>query len=207
MTLVRSSDLRLRHLGLVGMARMRVRRGRPVLPRHVAHRLFLRELREYRECLDPATALETHPAPEVRLLADTYRESAEMALERALQALACWYDSQPLRGVFDRLKSREREVASPALEFLEHELPRVLFRPVRRIFEEAPVPPAGQAAAQDPLAVWIQRAWKSEDGWLRACAVRASRFLPGFDASSLTASEGDPPMVRDELLARAKQPC
>jgi ATP/ADP translocase/HEAT repeat protein len=207
MTLVRSKDLRLRHLGLLGLARMRVRRGRPVLPRHTAHRLFLRELREYRECLDPATALETHPAPEVRLLADSYRESAEMALERALQALACWYDPQPLRGVFDRLKSREREVASPALEFLEHELPRGLFRPVRRIFEERPVPPAGQTAEGDPLVVWIEAAWKSEDGWLRACAVRASRFLPGFDAGSLAGSEGDPPMVRDELLARARQPC
>ena len=207
MTIVRSGDLRLRHLGLLGLARTRQRRGRPVLPRHMAHRLFLRELRDYRDCLDPATALEAHPAPEVRLLADSYRESAEMALERALQALACWYESRPLTGVFDRLKSRDREVASPALEFLEHVLPRAMFRPVRKIFEEPPVPPEGQGTGSDPLAVWIEKAWKSEDGWLRACAVRASRFLPKFDASVFAGGDGGDPRVRDELAISREQPC
>lgn len=206
-TLVRSKDLRLRHLGLFGLAHMRQRKGRPVLPRHTSHRFFLRELRDYRESLDPATALEAHPAPEVRLLADSYRESAEMALERALQALACWYDPQPLTGVFERLKSRNREIVSPALEFLEHVLPRELFRPVRKIFEEEPVPPEGQKAGRDPLAVWIEGAWKSEDGWLRACAVRASRFLPTFDRSLFAGDDGSEPMVKDELLAMAKEPC
>jgi hypothetical protein len=172
----------------------------------MVHRLFLRELRDYRGCLDPAIALEAHPAPEVRLLADSYRESAEMALERALQALACWYDPQPLVGVFDRLKSRDREIVSPALEFLEHVLPRALFRPVRQIFEEAPIPPPGQAEGSDPLAVWIEGAWKSEDEWLRACAVRASRFLVSFDRS-LFAGGGGAPMVRDELATLAPKPC
>ncbi len=207
LTLVRSTDLRLRHLGLFGLAHMRQRRGRPVLPRRVAHRFFLRELRDYRECQDPATALESHPAPEVRLLADSYKESAEMALERALQALACWYDPRPLTGVFDRLKSRDRETVSPALEFLEHVLPRELFRPVRKIFEEAPVPPTGQVEGNDPLAVWIEGAWKSEDGWLRACAVRASRFLPTFDRSLFAGDSDAAGMVRDELMAMAKEPC
>jgi ATP:ADP antiporter, AAA family len=206
MTLVRSKDLRLRHLGLSGLARIRLRRERPVLPRDMTHRLFLRELRDYRGCLDPATALETHPAPEVRLLADSYRESAEMALERALQALACWYDPRPLEGVFDRLKSRDREIVSPALEFLEHVLPRALFRPVRKIFEEAPVPPKTQGEASDPLAVWIEGAWKSDDEWLRACAVRASRFLIKFDRS-LFVGDSDAPMVRDELAILVQKPC
>jgi hypothetical protein len=208
MTLVRSQDLRLRHLGLLGLARLRLRRGQPVLPRHMAHRLFLRELRDYRGALDPATALESHPAPEVRLLAESYRESAEWALERALQALSCWYDPRPLAGAFDRLKSRDREVVSPALEFLEHVLPRALFRPVRRIFEEAPVPPAGQDANKDPLAIWIEAAWKSEDEWLRACAVRASRSLAAFDRSVFAGdSDAHPPMVRDELAILRRDPC
>lgn len=207
MTMVRSKDLRLRHLGLMGLVRIRARRGRPVLPRHMAHRLFLRELRDYRECLDPATALEAHPAPEVRLLADSYRESAEWALERALQALSCWYDARPLAGVFDRLKSRDRAIVSPALEFLEHVLPRALFRPVRRIFEEASVAPAAQVEGSDPIAVWIEGAWKSEDEWLRACAVRASRSLAAFDASVFAGDDGAP-MVRDELaLLRSGGAC
>ena len=206
MTLVRSTDLRLRHLGLSGLAGVRMRRGQAVLPRHMAHRLFLRELRDYRACLDPAAALETHPAPEVRLLADSYRESAEMALERALQALSCWYDPRPLVGVFDRLKSRDREVVSPALEFLEHTLPRAFFRPVRKIFEESPVPPDAQGEAADPLAVWIEGAWKSDDEWLRACAVRASRFLVEFDRS-LFGEDGGAPLVREELTALDRAPC
>jgi ATP/ADP translocase/HEAT repeat protein len=206
MTLVRSTDLRLRHLGLTGLARIRLRRRQAVLPRHMAHRLFIRELRDYRACLDPATALEAHPAPEVRLLADSYRESAEMALERALQALSCWYDPVPLVGVFDRLKSRDREVVSPALEFLEHVLPRAFFRPVRKIFEEAPIPPDVQGEATDPLAVWIEGAWKSDDEWLRACAVRASRFLVEFDRS-LFAGDGGAPVVQDELAILGPAPC
>src|SRR4029453_1016012 len=40
MSLVRSSDLRLRHLGLQGMTRVRHRDGGPVLPRQLAHILF-----------------------------------------------------------------------------------------------------------------------------------------------------------------------
>ena len=134
------------------------------------------------------------------------RESAEMALERALQALACWYDPRPLEGVFDRLKSRDREIVSPALEFLEHVLPRALFRPVRQIFEEAPVPPETQGEASDPLAVWIEGAWKSDDEWLRACAVRASRFLTKFDRS-LFVGDTDAPMVREELATWVQKPC
>lgn len=200
LNLVRSSDLRKRHLGLRGLARARVRRGEPVLARHLAHRLFVRELREYRDCLDPASALESHAAPEVRLLAESYRESAEMALERAMQALACWYEPEPLIGVLDRLRSRDRLVASPALEFLEHLLPRSTFGPVRKIFEEPAIADADKKTTPDPLAKWIDAAWKSEDGWLRACAVRASRFSPSFDTRRFTAAEDVDPRVRAEIV-------
>jgi HEAT repeat protein len=48
LTLVRSGDVRLRYLGLQGLARMRVRTGAQVLTRSGAHRLFLRELNEFR---------------------------------------------------------------------------------------------------------------------------------------------------------------
>jgi hypothetical protein len=190
----------MRHLGLRGLARVRVRTGQPVLARHLAHRLFLRELRDYRGCLDPATALESHAAAEVRLLAESYRESAEMALERAMQALACWYEPGPLIGVLERLRSRDRLVASPALEFLEHVLPRSIFRSVRAIFEEPTATPADPERTPDPLAERIEAAWNSEDGWLRACAVRASRFSPSFDLRRFTATEDDDPRVRAEIV-------
>ena len=108
LTLVRGDDLQLRQLGLEGLARARVRIGRPILPRAIVHRLFLRELNEYRACREPGLAHEDNMEPEVRLLAESYLESAEMALERAVTALACWYDPKPLAGVFERLKSPDR---------------------------------------------------------------------------------------------------
>jgi HEAT repeat protein len=200
LSLARSSDLGMRYLGLRGLARVRVRTGLPVLARHLAHRLFLRELRDYRQCLDPASALESHAAAEVRLLAESYRESAEMALERAVQALACWYEPEPLIGVLDRLRSRDRLVASPALEFLEHVLPRSIFGPVRRVFEEPAIAGADEETTPDPLAERIEAAWNSEDGWLRACAVRASRFSPLFDPRRFTAASDDDPRVRAEIV-------
>ncbi len=198
--LVRSSDLRLRHLGLRGLARVHVRAGHPVVSRELAHRFFLRELRDYRDCIVPACALETHPVPEIRLLAESYRESAETALERAMQALACWYDPEPLIGALERLRSRDRRIASPALEYLDHVLPRSIFVPVRRLFEEVPAATAATDTA-DPLAPWIDAAWKSEDGWLRACAVRGSRFSPGSDPARFMAADDPDPHVREEILA------
>jgi HEAT repeat protein len=198
--LVRSSDLRLRHLGLRGLARVHVRAGHPVVSRDMAHRFFLRELRDYRDCIVPACALETHRVPEIRLLAESYRESAGTALERAMQALACWYDPEPLIGALERLRSRDRRVASPALEYLDHVLPRSIFVPVRRLFEEVPTA-TGEDAGADPLAPWIDAAWRSEDGWLRACAVRGSRFSPGSDPASFLAADDPDPHVREEILA------
>lgn len=202
-TLARNGDPRIRHLGLRGLSRLRMRTGPPVAGRRTAHRLFLRELRDYRSCLDPALALESHTAAEMRLLGDSYRESAEMALERALQALACWYEPRALMGVFERLKSRDRSIASPAIEFLEHVLPRDIFRPLRAILEQPAEPRAETATEADPFAVWITAAWKSDDPWLRACAVRASRHSPGFDVSGLAGAQDDDPRVSAELAACA----
>ena len=203
MTLVRSGDVRLRYLGLRGLARMRVRAGRPLLDRSSTHRLFLRELHDYRHAEESALALEKHAAPEIRLLGESYRESAEMALERALQALACWYDPKPLPGVFERLKSRTREAESPALEYLGHVLPRGVFRPVQRIFEPGMIAEPDGPTSEEDLATRIRQAWESGDEWLRACAVHASRVIAGFDSSLFSSGDEGSALVRAELAAFA----
>ncbi|MEO5616318.1 MAG: hypothetical protein ABIS67_00960 [Candidatus Eisenbacteria bacterium] len=201
MTLARSTDARLRYLGLRGLARMRVRSGRPVLARSATHRLFLRELRDYRSAEQSARALEKHAAPEIRLLGGSYRESAEMALERALQALACWYEPKPLPGVFERLKSPSREDDSPALEYLGHVLPRGTFKPVQKIFEASEVADPDAPAGDDDLAERIRQAWESGDEWLRACAVHASRVVTGFDPRLFSTGDDGSALVRAQLAA------
>ena len=206
LSLVRSSDVRLRYLGLRGLARMRVRVGLPVLGRSSAHRMFLRELHDYRHAQESALALEKHATPEIRLLGESYRESAEMALERALQALACWYEPKPLPGVFERLKSPTHETASPALEYLGHVLPRQVFRPVQKIFEARAVDKADGAAGDDDLAARIRQAWESGDEWLRACAVHASRVIAGFDSGLFSSGDQGSALVRAELAALAGGP-
>jgi len=203
MTLVRSGDVRLRYLGLRGLARMRVRAGRPVLARSTTHRLFLREMHDYRGADESAVALEKHAEPEIRLLRDSYRESAEMALERALQALACWYEPKPLSGAFERLKSPSREAASPALEYLAHVLPRPVFRPLQTIFEERAVSEPGGDAGGEPLVEHIRKAWESGDEWLRACSVHAARVISGFDVRLFSTGDQGSALVRAELAALA----
>ena len=201
-TLIRGPDPRLRHLGLQGLMRARVRTGQPVLPRSTAHRLFLRELRDYRVWLDPAASLEKSPVPEVRLLGESCREFADRALERALHALACWYDPTPLMGVFERLRSPERVFSAPAMEYLGHVLPRGVFRPVSRIFEEeAMAAHERRVPAPDRLAESIRVAWEKGDAWLKACAVRASRHAPAFDRGRFATDDGGDPMIRAELDA------
>jgi AAA family ATP:ADP antiporter len=203
MTVVRSSDVRLRYLGLRGLARMRVRTGLPVLARSDTHRLFLRELHDYRRAEESALALETNPTPEIRLLGESYRESSEMALERALQALACWYEPKPLPGVFERLKYPLRGTAPPALEYLAHVLPRGVFKPVQVLFESSGAgKPAGDAG-DDDLTARIRQTWESGDDWLRACAVHASRVIAGFDVRLFSSGEDSGPLVRAELAALA----
>ena len=205
MGLARTSDPRLRYVGLQSMNRARAQTGMPVVPRSTAHKLFLRELADYRANLEPALRLEANQAPDVRLLAAGFRESAEMALERGLSALACWYEPKPLAGAFDRMRSRDHKVDAPALEYLGHMLPRAVFRPVTRIFEEEAVDGEreGAAADRDDVAEAIRAAWQWGDGWLRACAVRASRFAPSLDPQLFATGGGDDPIVSAELAALA----
>ena len=137
----------------------------------------------------------------MRLLGEIYLAYADRELERALEALACWYDPKPLIGVFDRLRSRNPAVTAPALEYLGHVLPRRVFMPVSRIFEtEATQTPSG-GIDPERLADWIRNAWETGDAWLRACAVRASRFAPDFDRGRFAAGDEGDPMVRQELDA------
>lgn len=204
MPLVRGGDVWLRHLGLQALARMRLHTKHPVLSRSMTHRMFLRELRDYRACLEPANELESHPAREVRLLAESYRESAEMALGRALQALACWYEPRPLFGTFERLRARELEVASPALEYLSHILPGALFRSVSRVFER-PSTDVKPDVDEQRVAKWIHEAWASDDAWLRACAVRASRHVPAVDAGMFVTNAELPAIVSAEIAARERR--
>jgi hypothetical protein len=203
MTMVRTGDPGLRHLGLQSMNRVRVESGDPVLPRATAHKLFLRELADYRANREPAVLLEANAQADVRLLAASFRESAELALDRALRALACWYEPRPLAGAFERLRSREPQAAAPALEYLGHVLPRAVFRPVARVFEPKPASDAPKEVAvdHDDVAEPIRSAWRVGDGWLRACAVRASRHAPSLDPELFAGAGNDDPLVRAELAA------
>jgi hypothetical protein len=144
-----------------------------------------------------------HAAPEVRLMAESFREYAEMALERAFRALACWYDPRPISGAFERLKTREAGDDPPALEYLSQVLPRAVFRHLEDLFEThaTPVEPQEDELRRG-LAGWITNAWRSGDAWLRACAVRASRWAPDLDQALFNTSEPEPSsIVRAELHA------
>ena len=119
-----------------------------------------------------------------------------MALERAIQALACWYEPRPLFGVFERLRTRDPRAAAPALEYLGHVLPRSVFRPLSMRFEG----PEQESETCMSLSEAIRMAWTSKDAWLRACAVRASRHAPELDVDALFRTDEDRhPIVRAEL--------
>jgi hypothetical protein len=75
-----------------------------------------------------------------------------------------------------------------------------VFRHVSRIFEPQAVKgPETSVVEDEPLAESIRVAWRSEDAWLRACAVRASRHVTGFDARLFATGGGDSPFVLAEL--------
>ncbi|MGE5179895.1 MAG: Npt1/Npt2 family nucleotide transporter [Bacteroidota bacterium] len=202
MPLARSADPTERMLGLRNLSRLRMRAQRPILPRALAHRLFLRELRSYRESIEPAIELENAVRPEVRLLAESYLEHGEAALERAMRALATYYDPKPLSGAFERLKSREFDNIAPALEFLVHVLPRPVFRPIRDVFESKLIRAHGRGTERpEQLGRWVREAWETGDAWLRACAVRASMLVPEAERSWFVG--GEPSAIVDaELAAR-----
>lgn len=201
--LVRTDNLRHRYIGLKSMNRVRVDLGRPVLSQATAHKLFLRELAGYRANLEPALRLEGHAAAEVQLLAASFRESAEMALERALFALSCWYEPGPLAGALGPLRSLAPQAAAPALEYLGNVLPRRVFRPVTKIFEGKSVDNEKKRASADgeEVAEAIRSAWLWGDSWLRACAVRASRFAPTLDPKLFATGGNDDSIVSAELAA------
>ena len=206
---VRTTDARLRYLGLSSLSRMRLERRDPVIARAFAHKLFLRELADFRASREPAVRLATHPAAEVRQLAASFDESADMALERAFFALACWYEARPLAGALAHMRAREPGAAAPALEYLGQVLPRGIFRSVVRIFEED-VPDGAQgahAASGEDVAEAIRAAWRWGDAWLRACAVRASRHAAALDPALFAVGPDEDPMVAAELAAREGRPC
>ncbi len=199
--LARSGDPRLRHFGLEGLSRIRADRGKPVLPRAAAHKLFLRELADYRVNREASQGIVDHAAAEVRLFAATLEEQAERAIERGLRALACWYEAKPLAGAFERFRSREPQSSAPALEYLSHVLPRAVFRPVSRVFEGTVA--EADVADRDDVAEPIRSAWRWGDDWLRACAVRASRFAPSLDPAIFETGGFKDPLVSAELAALA----
>jgi hypothetical protein len=166
----------------------------------MAHRLFLREMRDYRACALPAAALAGHAVPSLRLLGESWRELAGRAVERGVQALACWYDPRPLFGVLDRLRPDTSGDASPALEHLARILPRRVFRTVSRVLEQEDSVLPDETGERDRLHGWIRAAWENDDAWLRAVAVRAARDIPGLDGRLFDDDGGDP-MVRDEIAA------
>jgi len=202
LNLARSGDPGERTLGLRNLSRIRLRTGKPVLPRGLAHRLFLRELRSYRSAVEPSIALENAHYPEIRLLGESWQEYGEAALERALRALACWYDPKPVSGAFERLKSRDYEDVAPALEYLVHALPRPVFRPIREIFESRLIRERTRGDERPTRVVeWIRTAWETGDPWMRACAVRASFRVT--EANRSWFRDGEPSaLVEAELAAR-----
>lgn len=200
MPLARSADANERMLGLRSLSTVRARTGRPVIARSLAHRLFLRELRGFRSSIEPASELENAKEPEVRLLAESYLETGEAALERAMRALAAYYDPKPISGAFERLKSRDFERIAPALEHLVHVLPRTVFTPIRDLFESKLIREHARGTGRpEKLARWVREAWGTGDPWLRACAVRASIWVPEAERSWFL--DGDAGTIVDAELA------
>jgi hypothetical protein len=105
--------------------------------------------------------------------------------------------------VFERFKSPWRGAASPALEYLGHVLPRGVFRPVQRIFQASGVAKPDGATGDAHVAERIRQAWESDDEWLRACAIHASRAIAGFDTRLFSTVEDGSALVRTELAALA----
>jgi hypothetical protein len=205
--LTRLEDRTLRYLGLRNLNRLRLTRGEPVLDQRLAHNLFLRELRDYRKSHTRAQALYDAAERELRLLSESYTESADRALERACRALACWYEPEPLVGVYRGLRVGRDRASSRALEYLEDILPRRPFQFVRKFFEPPSVLAAegdpGAAAANKTASVHeaIERAWQGGDDWLRACALRAAQVTPAFDLDRLLGEAHAREMTDDPLVA------
>jgi HEAT repeat protein len=204
--LARSAAPSERYFALRSLNRVRRRKRRRVIRRSLAHQMFLRELGDYKVNLEPSLNIGASPVPELKLLADSYQEAADRALERACRALGCCYDPTPLRGVYEALKAlnapEAREASARALEHLSHLVPRDVFEPARAIFEDKVVHEATrEAPTAADLAGRVRQAWNSGDAWLRACAVRAGRTLDHFNLSLFRPGENEHPLVLAELEA------
>ena len=185
--LARSVDPVSRYLGLRNLNRIRVRSGRRLVSRRMARRMFLREIREYRNNREAELALPRDAGPALDLLDASYEEAADRALERACRALGCYHWPVPLQGVYEGLRpAASREAASRALEYLGEIQPRKMFEAARVVLEQKPDAPADPddaaavaAEVVDPVPL-VEKALQSTDPWIRACAERAAREL-GLD--------------------------
>ena len=83
-------------------------------------------------------------------------------------------------------------------------LPRAIFRHLEELFETTAAPQVEiqpEELGRD-LSGWIASAWRSGDAWLRACAVRASRWATGLDPSLFDIPDTEAgSIVRAELRA------
>jgi HEAT repeat protein len=198
---VRSGDPDARFDALRALNRIRSRAPRGLIKKRHALKLWQREIDEFRDHLLPALILKGTTDPRIRLLEDSFLESADRALDRACRALACYYRPEAFRNVYLYLKSpTSPKTAARALEFLSHLLPRRSFTALREIFEEnelaeetAGVPNDGQ------IAGCIDRAFAIGDAWLRACAVRAAHALDGRVEVHFTPRDPESPLVVEEL--------
>lgn len=200
--LARSEDPTLRHLGTRNLNRIRVARDEPVIARSLAHRLFLRDLGDYRQSRRRARTLAGASEPELRLLSESYAESADRALERACRALACWYEVSPLEGVYRKLRTGDSAAESQALEYLGEILPRREFRILRSMESVMPPMDDGGSSTRTELSECIVRAWEGGDAWLRACAIRATGVVPGIDLAGFELGEENGegnPLVEAEI--------
>jgi len=201
LVVVRSGDPDARFDALRALNRIRARSPRGLIKKRHALKLWQREIDEFRDHLLPALILRGTTDARLKLLEDSFLESADRSLDRACRVLACYYRPEAFRSVYQYLKSpTSPKAASRALEFLSHLLPRRHFEALREIFEEDRV---NEETAGDPndgqIAGCIERAYAIGDAWLRACAVRAAHALDGRVEVSFTPRDPESPLVLEEL--------
>ncbi len=200
--LVRGEDPRARYDGLRALNRIRVRSSSGLIKKAQAFRLWQREVEDLRDNLLPAHILRGAQDARVVLLAASFTESADRALDRSCRALACYYRPEPFRSVYRYLQNPDSpKAAARALEYLAHLVPRRRFGPLRELFESAAPFEGTEAAPTDgQIAGCIERGYAIGDAWLRACAVRAAhaiadrvplKFDPRADEDPLVVAELD----------------
>jgi hypothetical protein len=107
---------------------------------------------------------------------------------------------QPAAARVSERLSPEGEAASPALEYLGHAA-LCVFNHTPTTYKSSITYVVAGRDRVDKLAARIRQAWASGDEWLRACAVRASRAVVGFDARLFAQGDDGSVLVRAELAA------